>query len=276
MNGLTGRAASEMLDVAQTLADSARAPLLRHYRTQGLEIDNKDETAFDPVTLADREGEEAIRRRLEELRPNDGFIGEETGTSDGTSGLTWVVDPIDGTRSYITGMPVWTVIIGLFDGSRPVVGVVDQPYLDERYWGVIADESSAAWRHGGTEQPLRTRRCGELESARISTTHGGAFASESDFTAFRQLERQCQMSRHGGDAYQYALLAEGRFDLVVESGLNVYDILGIVPIIEGAGGKITNWEGGSCAWGGRVLAAGDSDLHDRARAVLETAQEQDD
>ncbi len=270
MGGLTARAAGELLGVAQELADCARGPILRHYRTDGLDVANKDAEGYDPGTLADREGEEAIRRRLEALRPDDGFIGEETGTSDGGSGLTWVVDPIDGTRSYITGMPVWTVIIGLYDGERPVVGVVDQPYLDERYWGVVAGgDTRAAWRRGTREETLRTRRCAGFAEARISTTHGGAFATESDYAAFRRLERKCQLSRHGGDAYQYALLAEGRFDLVVESGLAVYDILGVVPVIEGAGGVITDWEGGSCAWGGRVLAAGDPELHGLARAALE-------
>lgn len=267
----SGRAAEELLAVAHQLADAARAPALAQYRNPELAVDNKQESGFDPVTVADRGSELAIRERLAALRPMDGIIGEEFVESPGSSGVTWVIDPIDGTRSFIIGMPVWTVIIGAHDGSRPIVGIIDQPYLDERYWGVSSAEGNRAGLAGRFERPIHTRRCGAISEARISTTHVGAFATPEDYTAYRTVERECRLTRAGGDAYQYALLANGGLDLVIESGLQCYDILGVIPVIEGAGGIVTDWEGGDCAWGGRVLAAGDRDLHRLVRSRLDSA-----
>ena len=273
LNAISAQASKELLEVAHELADSARAPILRHFRSRNLAVDNKSSDLFDPVTDADRAAETAIRDRLAKLRPQDGIIGEEYGNSEGASGLIWVVDPIDGTRSFIAGMPVWTVIIGLHDGICPVLGIIDQPYLDERFWGIgVEGLHEACFRHGVVEKPLRTSQCADLGKASISTTHRNAFERPEDYTAFQTLERSCRLSRMGGDAYQYAMLAHGGFDLVVESGLNSYDILGVIPIVEGAGGKITDWEGGSCAWGGKVIAACNSSLHRIACEALASAE----
>ena len=271
---ISARAARELLAVAGQLAEAAAEPALRHFRTIGLEVKNKDASGFDPVTAADRESELAIREALARIRPDDGIIGEEFGNSESRSGLTWVIDPIDGTRSFIAGFPLWTILIGLQEGTRPVLGVIDQPYIGERYWGITNDPTRESGFSGrGGSRRMQTRSCTGFPKAVIATTHPDAFATASDCRAFRTLETECRLSRHGGDAYQYALLADGHLDLVVESGLQAYDVAALIPVVEGAGGVITGWDGSDCAGGGRVLAAGCREFHQLAMAKLATAGE---
>ena len=261
--GMDAELARELLAVAGEAADAARRPTLAWFRRDSLAAEDKTgpRGEFDPVTIADRESEEAIREVLARRRPEDGVVGEEYGTEAGRSGLTWVIDPIDGTRSFIAGLPLWTVLIGLHDGVRPALGVIDQPWLEERYWGVTV----AGWRAAGAVRrgdpsPLRTRPCASVAAAAVATTSRDCFASEADYAAYRRIETACRFTRKGCDAYMYAMLADGRIDLIIESGLQAYDIMALIPVVEGAGGRLTGWAGEDSCWGGSSLAAGDPAL----------------
>ena len=269
---MSDAAARELLGTAMRLAEAARIPILRHYLDSVLEVANKSSEEFDPVTDADREGEMAIRETLATLRPDDGIIGEEYGNTESRSGLTWVIDPIDGTRSFILGFPLWTTLIGLHDGTSPVLGIIDQPYLGECYWGLNAgDTRQASVLRRGKVYPLRVRPCPDLANATIATTHRDAFASPANYQHFRNLETKCRLSRHGGDAYQYGALANGKINLIVETGLETYDIVAPIAVVEAAGGIIRNWEGGDCSGGGKVLAASCNDSYRRALEILNEA-----
>ena len=263
--------AREILLVAQEAAGAARAPALEWFRSPSVSVVDKggEGRKFDPVTAADRNAEDAIREVIARRRPEDGVIGEEFGEAAGRSGITWVIDPIDGTRSFISGLPLWTVLIGVHDGDRAAVGVIDQPYLDERYWGITA----VGLREAGAERrgvctPLRTRSCGTVGEAALGTTSRDAFAREVDYEVYRQFELSCRLVRKGCDAYLYAMLADGRMDLIMETGLESYDIMALIPVVEGAGGKLTNWKGGNPCWGGSSLAAGDPALHAQVLGAL--------
>ena len=263
--------AREILSIAGEAADAARGPTLEWFRSSSVAVDNKggERGRFDPVTTADRNAEEAIRAVIRKRRPEDGVIGEEFGEAPGTSGITWVIDPIDGTRSFLSGLPLWTVLIGVHDGERASVGVIDQPYLDERYWGITVD---GLWEAGtvrrGVCSPLKTRACKSVDDAAVGTTSRDAFASEADYEAYRKIEVSCRYVRKGCDAYLYAMLADGRMDLIVESGLQPYDIMALIPVVQGAGGRLTGWSGGNPRSGGRSLAAGDAQLHGQAVKIL--------
>ena len=247
------------LQVAHELAEVARGAALRYFRSDTLRVDNKlsAEGAFDPVTIADREVETAIRSILAQMRPADGVLGEEHSNTAGTSGRTWVIDPIDGTRAFMCGLPTWGVLIALNDGARPVLGVMDQPFTGERYVGVIGERPMAECQRGGAREALHTRSCDALADAVLCTTAPDAFGSDDDLARFMALSRQTRLTRYGTDCYAYAMLARGQIDLVVESGLNPYDIQAMMPIVQAAGGVMTNWQGGDCQNGGQVIAAGD-------------------
>jgi myo-inositol-1(or 4)-monophosphatase len=264
-----------LLEIAHALADAARGPALRHFRAAGLGADNKAAPgAFDPVTIADRETEAAMRAALKLLRPDDGVIGEEADATPGSSGLTWVLDPIDGTRAYLIGAPTWGVLIGLRDATGPAprarLGIMDQPWTGDRFWGNGASAFAARPDHAdGTQTPRRlaTRATVDLSQALLSTTFP-EIGSVQEAARFAELKSQVRMVRYGLDCTAYALLAAGHLDLVVEAGLNPYDILAMIPIIEGAGGVITDWDGGSALGGGRVLASANPALHRAAMAAL--------
>jgi len=259
------------LDVAMALADAARSSALKHFRSDSLHIDNKRiaDGAFDPVTVADREIEKEIREILSRARPDDGVLGEEHNDTQGTSGRSWVIDPIDGTRAFMCGLPTWGVLIALNDGKHPFLGIMDQPFIGERYIGVTDTNSPRArYQHDGSETIIQTRRCGNLADAVMCSTAPDAFGSDEDIAAFSNLSKQVKLTRFGTDCYGYAMLARGQIDLVVESGLQAYDIQAMIPIVEAAGGIVTNWQGGDCSQGGQVIAAGDVALHEKALAVL--------
>jgi histidinol phosphatase-like enzyme (inositol monophosphatase family) len=254
-------------------ADAARAACLPHFRAAGLAAEDKGRPGwFDPVTAADREAEAAMRAVLARLRPGDAVLGEEQGASRGAAGgetgLTWVLDPIDGTRGFMSGTPTWGVLVALNDGARPVLGVIDQPFTGERFWGLChGARREAAWTRGAEARPLRARACAGLEAATLFTTFPevGTQAERAGFDAVRGRVR---LTRYGMDCYAYALVAAGSVDLVIEAGLEPYDVQALVPVIEGAGGVITDWRGGDCQRGGRVLAAGDARTHAQALAIL--------
>ena len=255
--------AREILLVADEAAEAARGPALEWFRAPEVSVTDKGgPRRFDPVTIADRNAEEAIREVIARRRPEDAVIGEEFGEVSGTSGIVWVIDPIDGTRSFLSGLPLWTVLIGVHDGENAVVGVVDQPYLEERYWGITVEglrEAGAVRR--GARSPLKTRSCGSVGEAAVGTTSRDSFEREADYLAYREIALACRYTRLGCDAYMYAMLADGRMDLVIEADLQAYDIMALIPVVEGAGGRLTDWSGGDPCWGGQSFAAGDLGLH---------------
>ncbi|TNJ48631.1 histidinol-phosphatase [Phaeobacter sp. B1627] len=252
------------LDVARRVADAAREVILPHFRSAGMAADNKLADGFDPVTVADRAAEQAMRAVLARLRPEDGVLGEEFPPTSGTSGRTWVLDPIDGTRGFISGTPTWGVLIALSEASGPILGIVDQPYIGERFEGT-RNHAQVTGPHGTSR--LATRKTATLQDAILFTTFPEV-GTKSDRAAFERVAERVKLTRYGMDCYAYALLAAGTVDLVIEAGLNAYDIQGPMAVIEAAGGIVTNWEGGPAHEGGRVLAAANPDIHASALALL--------
>lgn len=258
---------AELLDVANALADAARKVTLPYFRSATLQTDNKLENGFDPVTEADRNAELAIRDILAKRRPNDAIIGEEFGTTSGTSGLTWVIDPIDGTRAFISGIPSWGVLIGLDDGNGPVLGIIDQPYIGERFIGAFGQASltTASGTHA-----IKTKTCNTLADATLMTTFP-EIGTNAERLGFEAVRDKVKLTRYGLDCYAYALLAMGQIDLIIEAGLNTYDVQGPIGVILAAGGIVTDWQGGPAHMGGRLLVAGDADVHAQALAILSKA-----
>lgn len=255
------------LALAAALADAARPIALSYFRT-GLAAEGKPAAEFDPVTAADRGVEAAIRERLAEARPDDGVVGEESAPTPSRSGRTWVIDPIDGTRAFIAGLPTWCVLIALQDGDGPVLSVIDQPFTAERFFGVTGER---AWlEHGGARIDLRTRTCTALSDAIFSTTDPGLFDA-AEQSVVMAIAGAAKVRRYGLDAYAYAALALGGVDLVVESGLKPWDVAALGPVVTGAGGVVTDWTGGPCHEGGQVLAAATPELHAEALARLAPA-----
>ena len=258
---------AELMAVAYRLADAARPIALRHFREYRIAVDNKRPAGFDPVTIADREIEQAFREILKVLRPDDAVMGEEFEDSTGTSGLTWIVDPIDGTRGFISGMPTWGVLIAVADASGPLFGIIDQPFTGERFVGGFG---SAVMHHQGASRSLDTRNCGSLANAVLYSTFPEV-GTESERFAFEAVSSSVKMTRFGSDCYAYAMVAAGQVDLVIEAGLNAYDVAAPIAVIEQAGGIVTDWAGGPATAGGRIIAAGNADIHAEAIAILQDA-----
>ena len=237
--------------LAHRLADAARAAILPHYRT-GLASERKADAS--PVTLADRAAEEAMRRILKAECPRDALHGEEFGAENGTSGRTWVLDPIDGTTSFLIGRPIFGTLIALVVEGWPVLGVIDQPVLGERWIGVTGQPTLL------NGQPVRTRPCRELSDATLATT-GPHYFNDHDGEHFMGLAAKTDHRRMvmGGDCYNYALLASGHVDIVCEANLKLHDYAALVPVVEGAGGTMCDWNGEPlhAASSGHVLALGD-------------------
>jgi histidinol phosphatase-like enzyme (inositol monophosphatase family) len=262
------RAIEEYTAFACHLADLAGRTILPHFRVR-LAVENKTiGSGYDPVTLADRAAEQAIRDEIQRVYPRHGILGEEHGFAAGTDGLTWIIDPIDGTRAFIIGQLHWGVLIALNDGVRPVIGVMHQPYTGETF---VGSRLGAELRRHGSSSPLRVRECRRLEDAIVCATDPAMFTGPGERDAFRGVASKARMRRYGGDCYSFCLIAAGFIDLVIESGLKPYDIQPVIPIIEAAGGIVTNWSGGSPNDGGQIIAAGDRDLHKLALAMLATA-----
>lgn len=254
--------------LSQRLADAAAPVTLQHFRSIALETLNKEEAGFDPVTVADRGAEDAMRDLLSSERAHDGILGEEAGRKETSSGWTWVLDPIDGTRAYISGLPLWGTLIALDDGTEGRIGVIDQPFTGERFTGVIDGDNSIAWlSHRGRDMAITTRTGRALNEATVFTTDEHLFSAD-ELTAFSEIRNRSRLTRYGTDCYAYALVAMGQIDLVIETGLQAYDIASHVPLIRAAGGVVTNWAGGDCRWGGRTLAAGSPEIHAEALAIL--------
>ncbi len=249
---LTPEKIQDLATFAARLADAAEKVTLKHFR-QPIDVDNKlGEAGFDPVTMADRGAEEAIRALIEAHYPDHAIVGEEFGIKDTGSPFEWVLDPIDGTRAFISGLPTWGTLIGLKYEDEPIVGVIDQPYLKERYVG---------WTIGATlnGKAIKTRQCPTLSTATISTTDPDLFDAD-DRAVFDAILGQTRLARYGLDCYAYAILSSGFMDVVMETGLQPYDMMALIPVIRGAGGSATCWTGGKPGDSGKLLAVGDTAL----------------
>ncbi|HYE48275.1 MAG TPA: histidinol-phosphatase [Azospirillaceae bacterium] len=249
-----------LVALAHRLADAAGAVARRHFRTP-IAADTKSN--HTPVTIADREAEQAMRAILAAERPQDGILGEEHGTAGLDREYVWVLDPIDGTKSFMTGRPLFGTLIGLMRGGRPVLGVVDHPALGERWVGGAGHPTALNGR------PARVRPCADAADAILSATTPDMFAG-ADAAAFRRVSAACKYTLYGSDCYAYSQLASGFIDLVVERDLGTWDWAALVPVVEAAGGVMTDWQGRPLALGspGEVVAAGDPALHRRALELL--------
>jgi histidinol phosphatase-like enzyme (inositol monophosphatase family) len=254
-----------LIDFAHVLADLAGAAILPHFRRR-LKVANKSGVGYDPVTVADRAAERAMRAAIVKQFPEHAIVGEEFAPRAGAGAHQWVLDPIDGTRAFIMGSPLWGTLIGLLEAGVPVLGVMDQPFTRERFWGV----RGRAHLRGpdGSTRRLKARECATLAEAVLTTTHPDLFAVRPEGAAFARVRARARMTRYGGDCYGYCLLAAGFVDIVVEAGLKPHDVVALIPIIEGAGGQITTWDNQPATDGGRILATGDRRLHAEAIALL--------
>lgn len=263
MSRITAAEFARLLATAHDLADTAGRAILPYFR-RPIAVDNKaSDGGFDPVTAADKAAERAIVKLIAARYPDHGIVGEEFGNTRPDAGMQWIIDPIDGTRSFVTGSPMWGTLIGLIYEGEPLLGLVDQPYTKERFWS--APKASFLRDTTGKTRRIKTRACRKLGEAVMMTTHPDLFLPGFEADAFQAIKSRTRMTRYGGDCYSYCLVAAGFVDLVVETGLKSYDIAAHIPLIERAGGIVTAWDGGSAADGGRVVAAGDPALH---KAVL--------
>lgn len=245
------------------LAEAAARETLPRFRA-GADVVNKEAGGFDPVTEGDRAAEVAIRDIISATFPDHGILGEEHGNVGLDREFVWVIDPIDGTRAFISGLPVWGTLIGLYQNGRALMGMVDQPFTGERYF---TDGTASFYAGPGGPRTLKTRDCGGLQNATLFTTSPHLFADEDD-RRYRSVEKKARLFRYGCDCYAYMLVASGNIDLVIENQLKPYDVGGIIPIIENAGGVITTWDGGRPEMGGRIIAAATPALHEEAMALL--------
>jgi myo-inositol-1(or 4)-monophosphatase len=251
----------------ERLAQAAGEAVLPFFRTSIGVDDKSGGRRFDPVTAADHAGEAAMRQLIAQTFPTHGIIGEEFGAERPDAEYVWVLDPIDGTRAFITGLIAWGTLVGLQRGGAPVYGIMNQPFVGERFLG---DGATARHRGPHGERRLRTRPCASFAEASLSATSPRLFTG-TDLAAFERLERECRLTRFGGDCYAYCMLAAGHIDLVVECDLQPYDVAALIPIVAGAGGVMTTWDGAPAATGGRIVAAGDPRLHAAALELLNRA-----
>jgi inositol-phosphate phosphatase / L-galactose 1-phosphate phosphatase / histidinol-phosphatase len=256
----SGAPAREFVEFALRLADAAGAVVRKYYRA-ALTIESKADAT--PVTIADREAEQVLRGMIRAAYPDHGIEGEEFPGERLDAEFVWWLDPIDGTKSFVVGRPLFGTLIGLTRAGRPVVGVIDQCILEERWLGVAGERST--WNG----QPIRVRACPALEQAVLSATSPQMF-TRTQRAAMARLEQAVRFPVYGGDCYAYGLLAMGFIDLIVEADLDVHDFMALVPVIEGAGGLVTDWQGAALtpASDGRIVAAGDPRVHERALKLL--------
>jgi len=247
------------------LASVSGDTILPFFRTN-LAIENKKAGGFDPVTAADRAAENAMRALIRKQFPEHGILGEEYGSERTDAEYVWVLDPIDGTKSFITGMVAWGTLIGLMRFGEPVFGMMHQPFTRERFSG---DGGAARYRGPAGTRELRVRQCASLGDAILSTT-SPLLMNKTDRAAFGRLEDKVKLSRYGGDCYAYCMLAAGLIDLVIETEIKPYDIVAVIPIVSGAGGIVTTWENGRAQDGGRIVVAGDARVHKQALEMLNT------
>jgi histidinol phosphatase-like enzyme (inositol monophosphatase family) len=245
-------------------ADIAATMTLPRFRS-GLAVDNKEASGFDPVTEADRQAELAIRELIGKRFPDHSLIGEEWEDKSGAAPYAWIIDPIDGTRAFITGVPVWGTLIGLTVGGKAVAGLMAQPFTGEVYLSLPGE---AGYYRGGQHLPLRTSKVTELSKAKMTATSPDIFDLTGTILQWSAIRKSVLTTRYGLDCYGYALMAAGHIDLVVEAGLKNVDICPLIPLIQNAGGIVTTWDGGPAEQGGHCVAAATPELHAAALAVL--------
>lgn len=256
--------ARELQEFLRELVAVATAASLPYFR-QTVTVDNKDEGGFDPVTIADRETEDALRRAIMRRFPEHGIIGEERPPHHPNARYQWVIDPIDGTRAFICGLPTWATLVGLCEDGVPVFGLMSQPVVGEYFIGGSGTSINA---YRDRVEPLATSGLLDIAQASLFATSPAMFTAGHEADRFHALSRQVRLTRYGVDSYAYCLLAAGHVDLVAEAGLGFYDIAALVPIIEAAGGIVTDWAGRAVRGGGTVLAAANAVLHERALDLL--------
>ena len=254
---------NEITEFLVELSELAAAQTLPRFR-QGNTVENKSSGGFDPVTEADRKAEQAIRARILDRFPDHGIEGEEFGSFQSNSRWRWVIDPIDGTRAFLSGIPVWGTLIGFCRDEVPIAGIMSQPYTGELF---IASNGVSRFRRGDHEQVLESSDTTTLDEAILMSTSPDLFSSDEKHR-FEALVQKCRMVRFGTDCYAYCMLAAGQVDLVVESGLSFYDIAALIPLIENSGGVITGWDGRAFDFTGTVIAAATPALHEKAMRIL--------
>ena len=253
-----------LVNIANELADAARGAILPFFRTDRMGTKSKEIVCFDPVTEADMAAEHAIRMALAKKRPYDGISGEEYDDIPSKSGLTWIIDPIDGTRAFVSGAPTWGVLIALADSTGPFLGLIDQPYISERFIGGFGQ---AFYTGPQGEKTLKTRNITDLSETTLFTTFPEV-GRDQDSKGFGAVKNLVKLVRYGMDCYAYALLAAGHIDLVIEAGLKAYDISAPIAVVEAAGGIVTNWRGGDAHNGGQVVAASNQKLLEQVLVFL--------
>jgi len=255
---------SRFAEFARTLAAAARAETMRGWREAGHARNKAEGGRFDPVTESDEGAERAIRALIERHYPDHGIVGEEFGERQAEGAWSWSLDPIDGTRSFVCGLPSWSTLIALLHRGQPVLGLIDIPRLGESY---IGHDGRSSLRDADGDRPLSTSRCSSLAEARFSTTDPYLFEGVEQ-ESFTRLRTKVRVTRYGLDAYAYARLAAGSIDLVVESGLKPHDYNALVPVIRGAGGAVANWRGEDDFSEGHVVAAATQELLEEAVRAL--------
>jgi myo-inositol-1(or 4)-monophosphatase len=254
---------TDLTSFAIALAEAAGHAILPHFRANA-PIDVKAAENWDPVTEGDRAGERAIRELIERHYPAHGIIGEEYGTKAGTSGLTWILDPVDGTRAFVIGLPTWATLIALYADGKPVLGVMSQPFVGDLFYG----NREGAWHaHRGTRSAIRVAPNRRLSESMAGTTSPHLYKGK-DAAAFERLRGAAKHVRYGLDSYSFSLLAAGHLDIAMDPILQIYDIAALIPIMEGAGGVVSSWTDNDPSQGGNVIAASSRQLLDEALSVM--------
>jgi len=259
------------LEFALGLAKASAALVLPYYR-KPLVVEDKNIAKgiaeFDPVTAADKAVETLIRRQVEQRFPDHGILGEEYGSTRPDAPYQWIIDPIDGTRSFMMGLPTWGTLIGLSHDGSPLLGVMSQPFTGEVFWSA---RTGARTTGPLGDLALAVRPCTSLANAVLGSTHPSLFKTTAQWRSFERVMGRVKLARYGGDCYLYCLLAAGQVDLVIEANLQPFDVAALVPIINHAGGIITTWDGGPAAAGGQIIAAGDRRVYEQAMGLLKTS-----
>jgi len=255
---------AELTRFAILLAETSAAAILPYFR-QNTRVEGKDGPVWDPVTEGDRAGERAIRQMIERHNPDHGILGEEYGVKDARSPFTWILDPVDGNRAFVSGMPTWATLIGLSHEGRPALGLMNQPVVGDLFYG----NPHGAWHsYRGATSAITTRNGVPLSRATLGTTAPELYRSAEDQRRFQSLRNKAQLTRYGGDSYFFCMVAAGHIDIAMDCGLQPYDIAPLLPIVTGAGGVAAEWTGGDIARGGNVITAGSQGLLDEALAIM--------
>ena len=255
---------AELRDFLREMVDVAAITVLSHFRS-GVTVENKADVGFDTVTIADRATEDALRRAIAQRYPEHGIVGEEGNDRNPDAACRWVIDPIDGTKAFICGLPTWATLIGFCDETGPVLGLMSQPVVGEYFVGGFG-EAERVDRRGRTR--LATSTVQKLSQSSVFATSPEMFSPRDELPRFNALSGQARLTRFGVDSYAYCMLAAGFVDIVAEAGLGFHDVAALIPIIEAAGGVVTDWTGAPVRDGGRVLAAANPELHGAALAAL--------